>query len=366
MRKNLVISTYDSIGNPYYSGGGAQSIHEVSKRLNQDYKVTVIAGNYPKAKEKFTDGVHYRYMGTKLFGPKVGQIIYHLCLPLAVLTNKHDLWIENFTPPISTSFLPLFTKKPVVGLVHMLSGEDMRRKFGFPFDIIEKFGLKLYKHFIVLSKNNQERIKLTNPNANFLITKNGVDIPKKLLPYQKRNKKHILFLGRIEINQKGLDTLISAYSQLNETVSIPLVIAGGGEKSEIENLKNIIRDHGLQDKVKLVGRVSGQKKDWYLKHASLVVIPSRYETFSVTALEAISYNIPLICSDVDGMKWILNNNAIKFPSGSVEGLLRSLSKLLEDTKLQEEMTKLQSSTANQFNWDLIVGSYKKFLNNLQK
>lgn len=362
MRKNLIISTYDSVGNPYYSGGGAQSIHEVAKRLSQEYKVTVIAGNYKKAKEKFSDGVHYRYIGTKLFGPKIGQIIYTLSLPFAALFSDHDIWIENFTPPISTSFLPIFTKKPVIGLVHMLSGEDMKRKFGFPFDSIEKIGLKLYKYFIVLSKNNQDRIKKANPKAKFLLTKNGVDLPKNLLPYNKRSKKHILFLGRIEVDQKGLDTLISAYSSAKDVVSLPLVIAGGGEYSELEKLKKLIKDHNIQDRVKLVGRVSGKEKDWYLKHASMVVIPSRYETFSITALEAISYCVPLICGNISGMKWVPKGDALKFTPGSADCLVDKITKLLKDTKLQEEMTRSQSSTASRFDWDKVTTSYTEFLN----
>lgn len=364
MRKELVISSYDSLGNPYYSGGGAIAIHEVAKRLTTEFKVAVICGNYENAKEKFFDGVHYRYIGTKYFGPKIGQLFYHLALPLAVLSTKHDIWLENFTPPFSTGFLPLFTKKPVVGLIHMLSGEDMKRKFKLPFEKIEELGLKLYKNFIVLSKNNKDKIKKINKDANFLLTKNGVNKPTKLLSYEKRSKKHILFLGRIEINQKGLDTLIQAYSIVKNKIKLPLLIAGSGEQSEIEKLKKLVNDNNLQDKVILVGRIGGEEKDWCLKHACMVVIPSRYETFSITALEAISYNIPLICGDIPGMKWVSEKLSLKFKSGSTSDLSNKLDQLYGSLHSRIEMSELQKSQVDMFDWKRISLEYSKFLNSI--
>jgi len=364
MRKELVISSYDSLGNHYYSGGGAIAIHEIAKRLSDSFKVTVIAGNYEKAKEKFLDGVHYRYIGPKYFGPKIGQLFYHIFLPFTVLTTKHDIWLENFTPPFSTSFLPIFTKKPVVGLVHMLSGEDMKRKFMLPFDRIEAFGLRFYKNFIVLSKNNKDKIKKINKSANFLLTKNGVNKPTKLLPYEKRSKKHILFLGRIEVNQKGLDTLISAYSLVKDKVAIPLVVAGSGEKGEIEKLKKLILTNNLQERIFLVGRVTGEDKDWYLKHALMVVIPSRYETFSITALEAISYNVPIACSDLLGLRWISEKKCVKFSSGSIDELSSALVKLCRNKNLLNNISISQRFTADEYNWKQISAEYCEFIKSI--
>lgn len=361
MRKEVVISTYDSLGNPYYSGGGASAIHEVAKRLGSDYKVTIIAGSFSGARERFQDGVHYRYTGTKFFGPKVGQLFYHLSLPFQVFTNKFDVWIENFTPPFSTSFLPIFTNKPVIGLVHMLSGEDMKRKFKLPFDRIESQGLKLYKNFIVLSKNNKKKILKVNPKANILLTKNGVDLPKRLLPYPKRSKKHILFLGRIEINQKGLDTLLEAYKEVSKVTSLPLVIAGSGDNKELDRLKQLIQKVHIKKKIKLVGRVQGNEKDLILRHTHTMVVPSRYETFSISALESIAYNIPIVISDIPGVKWIPKNASLKFKAGSSKDLSNKIIELLKNENISSSISESQLGLAKTYSWNNIYTDYKSFI-----
>ena len=125
-KPKIIISSYDDLKNPYYAGGGAVVVHEVFKRLKESYKVKVITGKYPGSIDEIVDGVVYERIGTNFFGPRLGQLIFQVILPFYALTEKFDLWVESFTPPFSTAFLPLFSKKPVVGLVHMLSAQDMQ------------------------------------------------------------------------------------------------------------------------------------------------------------------------------------------------------------------------------------------------
>src|SRR5690606_11347944 len=70
IKKNnkIVISTYDSIDNPFYNGGGAFAIHEVAKRLSKKYELIVLTGNYPGSINKVKDGVSYKRIGVFLWG----------------------------------------------------------------------------------------------------------------------------------------------------------------------------------------------------------------------------------------------------------------------------------------------------------
>jgi len=120
----IVFSNYDDVNNPYYGGGGAYAIHEVAKRLAKRHKVTVVTGNYPNAKTQFIDSVEYRRIGLSFLEPKLSQLIFHLLLPYYFRKSSFDVWIESFTPPFSTSFLPFFGRGRVIGLAHMLAGED--------------------------------------------------------------------------------------------------------------------------------------------------------------------------------------------------------------------------------------------------
>jgi hypothetical protein len=159
-RKKVIISSYDDIKNPYYAGGGAFAIHTLASRLTKNFDVLIFTGTYSGSVDEVVESVQYKRIGCSLFGPRIAQVFYQIALLRIILTQDFDIWFESFTPPFSTSCLQLFTQKPVVGLVHMLAGEDMTRKYKLPFVFFEKLGLKTYRHFVVLSQHFQEKIQL--------------------------------------------------------------------------------------------------------------------------------------------------------------------------------------------------------------
>jgi hypothetical protein len=71
------------------------------------------------------DGVEYRKVGFYFLGPRITQLIYQLILPFKAFI-KHDIWVESFTPPFSTAFLPIFTRKPVIKYSFFGSESDVR------------------------------------------------------------------------------------------------------------------------------------------------------------------------------------------------------------------------------------------------
>ncbi len=359
MKRNILISNYDDLKNPTYAGGGAVAIYEVAKRLAKNFDVTVLTGNYPGAKSEMVDGVMYARIGPKSFVGRFGQLLYHFILPWHVLTRNYDMWIESFTPPFSTSFIPLFTKKPVIGLVHMLSGKDMRRKYFLPFHHIENIGLRLYRHFIVLTEHSAREIRMENPLANIAIIGNGVHAPSS--PNVPGAGKYLGFLGRIEIDQKGLDLLIKAYAAVREKLNIPLLIAGSGSKKEVAHLEKLIDRYNLGDSVQLLGRLEGEKKQEFLRGAVIGVIPSRYETFSLAMLEMMSYGIPVATFDIPGIAWAPQDALVRVPSFDTESLARALVKLAEDTALRETISRRARTYAETRSWDAVANEYERYV-----
>src|SRR5690606_32257467 len=95
---------------------------------------------------------------------------------------------------------------------------------------------------------------------------------------------YVLFLGRLEREQKGLDLLMQAWTRICAPLDIPLVIAGEGPaRPEIEAW---IQREQLGPLVRLIGRVEGRAKRDALRGARVFAMPSRFETFGITALEA--------------------------------------------------------------------------------
>lgn len=359
----IFFSTYDSIGNPHYNGGGANAIYEIAKRLAEKYEVTIICGTYRGAKDGFLNKIYFKHIGISFAGPKLGQLAYHFFLPYFVMSGKFDIWIESFTPPFSTSFLPLFSGKPIVGLVHMLVAEDMRRKYKMPFHLIENLGIKICKYFIVLTEEVEKKIKKINSRSRVEIIPNGAN---EVLLDNKIAKKHFLYIGRIEIDQKGLDLLLEAYKIISEKIEYPLIIAGGGAAREERKLAEMIEDFKISDKVKFIRRVEKQKKSEVFQGAIAVIISSRFETLPLVVLEALAHGAAVISFDIKGLKWLPDSVSYKikpFDTGSMADIILKLSKKDESLKIDAE--KMKEFIKN-YDWETISNKFEKYINSVLK
>lgn len=351
---HIVFSNYDDRNNPWYAGGGARVIHDVARRLVGAYRVTVFTGTYPRAKRcERIDGVEYRRIGLACCGPWIGQLAYWIALPFRAKRLDFTLWFESFTPPFGVSFLPLMTRRPVVGLIHMLPGRDMWRKYHLPFFLFERLGLKWYREFVVLSSCMEKVIRRSNHTAKIHTIPNGIDIPAP----EPHEKKHLLFMGRIEVDQKGLDLLLAAYEKLSSEVRLPLLIAGAGVESEMEQLRMRVAASPYREHIELVGRVEGEAKDRLYRSAAAVIVPSRFETFSLTALEALSYGIPAVGFDIDGLSAFTGGGVFKAVPFEVSSLQTEIERAILDTRdaafFQNQVIK--------YEWDSILADYRKLI-----
>jgi phosphatidyl-myo-inositol alpha-mannosyltransferase len=360
MKPSIIISNFDDINNPHYAGGGAYSIHEVAKRLVNKYSLTVITSNYPLAVNTTIDGVKYIHIGPKNIGPKLGQILFQCILLLYTRKLTYDIWIENLTPPFSASLLPLFTKKPIIGLVHMLSCSDMQRKYLLPFTVIEKFALHLYNNFIVLTEHSASELHRIVPKAHITIIPNGIT-PLNIHTHRSSNPKYLLFLGRIEINQKGLDLLLNAFKQISIKHNIHLIIAGNGAPSEIQKITMLIRSLGLQKSTTLIGRIASTEKTMYISKASAIIVPSRFETFSMTSLEALAYGVPLVTYHIQGLKWIPSNCRIIARKMNSKCLETAIHTLLINTIIRKDVRTNGLKFAKLYAWKSIVDKYDSYI-----
>ncbi len=345
--------------NPVYAGGGAIAVHEVAKRLTENLDVTVLTGDYPGGKNETLDGVRYIRIGLSSFAGRLGQLFYHFFLPWHVLTKSHDIWVESFTPPFSTSFTPLFTKKPVIGLIHMLAGKNMSRKYHLPFKYVEKIGLTFYRHFIVLTEQSAQEIRGQNHWADIVIIGNGVHSPA--VPNNPLSAKYLSYLGRIEIDQKGLDSLIAAYAKIRAKCNIPLLIAGSGSKKEMVRLENLIDLYGLRDSVQLLGRVEGQKKRDFLQSAMVGIVPSRYETFSLVMLEMMSYGIPVVAFDIPGIEWVPKDTLVRVPRFDTDTLSEVVLGLIENSEMRRVIAEHAREYAMARDWSVVAGKYEQYI-----
>jgi len=132
--------------------------------------------------------------------------------------------------------------------------------------------------------------------------------------------KMILFVGRID-PVKGLDVLMYAMKILfakNPTLNACLWIVGGDVSQEshlwskeLQKLEQLRKILGLHTTVKFVGQKAQHELPKYYNAADLVVMPSHYESFGMTALEAMACGVPIITTNVTGVSELLDETCQK-------------------------------------------------------
>ena len=123
--------------------------------------------------------------------------------------------------------------------------------YRLPFFLIERLGLRFYRDVVVLNAADEALIRRHSPLAAVRVIPNGIQ--QRPLDEQLLGRgEHILFLGRIDIWEKGLDLLLAAYQRSG--LAMPLLIAGGGTRpaTAFRNARRCCRRGGP-----LVGHVTG-------------------------------------------------------------------------------------------------------------
>lgn len=359
-QKHIVILDFDDIKNPLLGAGQARSTFEIGRRLvEKGNKVTVICSRFPGYKDRTEKGIIYKHIGIATSNIRLNNIVYILSLPLIVRKLKATIIVECFTAPISTMFTPLFTSLPVVAKATSFEAERFSQRYHLPFSLVESIGAKLYRYFIPTSTLHQTKMKKLNTRVDMKKINEGVN--KEYFSIVPATPKHILYIGRLDIDQKGLDMLLNAYALISHKIQQPLLIGGHGPDKE--KVITLIKALGLEKKVKVVGSLYGKKKARLLKHASAVVMPSRNEGFSILTLESLAAGIPVVMFAIPGLDWVSTKLLRKSTCFSVEqyaSLLYSYA-----TKKRTKTQYMQyKQFAKQYSWDTIVNDYEMFFDEI--
>jgi glycosyltransferase involved in cell wall biosynthesis len=326
IREHIVISSFDSRGNPHYNGGGAVVVNMLARSLAPHFHVTVVTAGRRRG-TVMRDGVRYLQLPLAWAGPRGGQLLFHLLLPFAARRIRHDLWIESFTPPFSTSFLPLFSQGRVLGWAQTLSAAEMWSRYRLPFFLVERLRMRFYRNVVVVNPADGDRVRRCQPTAAVQVIPNCIDLPPldQELPGAG---EHILYLGRIDFVVKGLDLLLAAYAQCG--LAIPLLLAGTGTPGEERKLARLLGTTAAD--VRWIGYVTGRRKQELLATSAFVVLPSRHESFGLAALEGMSYRKPVVHFDLPTLRWM--DGDVRVPPFDVSALAAALRELAGDEEMR--------------------------------
>lgn len=159
----------------------------------------------------------------------------------------------------------------------------------------------------------------------------------------------ILFVGRLDLQQKGLDFLIEiARSVVPAHPDVVFEIIGEG--SDRQTLEELIAQNHLQANFQILGYRPQEQLLIHMQAAHLMVIPSRHEGLAKVGLEAVLASLPLVAFDCGGVRDYLRDqhNGFLIPRFDTALFARRVVDLLEDASLRRTMQQNAWQVANEF------------------
>ncbi len=135
------------------------------------------------------------------------------------------------------------------------------------------------------------------------------------------------------MDEKGVFDLLNLVHKNKEYLQNKINIIIGGD-GEIEKLRNKIHEFEISHIVNFIGWVSGEEKVKLLTESDVFLLPSYYEGLPISILEAMSYNMPIIATDVGGIPTIVkgNINGILIKPGDQISLFKAMKYFIDNTK----------------------------------
>ena len=165
----------------------------------------------------------------------------------------------------------------------------------------------------------------------------------------------VLFSSRIDQQKRPVDAVRAFARVAHEHPAALLVFLGSGDEEVA--VRDAVAEASLEDRVRLVGYQTNIS-DW-LAAATVWILPTERENFSVAVLEALAAGCPVLSTPCRGNDEVLidGENALLFPIGDVEAAASGLNRLLHDGSLRHGLAAAGRTTADQFSVDVMMERY---------
>lgn len=174
--------------------------------------------------------------------------------------------------------------------------------------------------------------------------------------YSLGDKPFVLFVGRLN-PIKGPDLLLEAFGTVQADLPDVTLVFAGPDGGMEEQLRAIVADKGLQDRVHFLGYLGGDDKSDAYHSAQLLVVPSRHEAMSIVAIEAGMCGTPVLLTDQCGFPELQDEGGGWIVPATVEGLAHGLLRVFFSGDVHSASLNIKTFVSRYFPWSAIVRSY---------
>ncbi len=185
---------------------------------------------------------------------------------------------------------------------------------------------------------------------------NPVELSKfDSLPERTSTDFTFITAGRFN-SQKNQKLMLRAFAAfLEKGYDTKLVLLGRGE--EEENLRALAAELGISHRVDFAGFVVNVED--YLVNADVFLLSSDFEALPLALLEAMAAGLPIVATDVGGVRDIVTDNGILTKPGDPEELVQAMEKLYLDANLRREMSRRARTNAAAYDVSNTVAGYSR-------
>jgi len=208
------------------------------------------------------------------------------------------------------------------------------------------------KQIITISENTKKDLinlyGVSEDKINVIYLGNSLE-GVQLLKIENLPDKYLLFVG----NRSGYKNFIffikSITPILRKDTSLFLVCAGGEGFSAEE--KALFSKLKIENQVKQIGFKNDNELAYIYKKAFVYILPSLYEGFGMTALEAFSMGCPVVASDTSSIPEVCGEAVVYIKPRNTISIRDGIKKVMDDKKLRKGLIKLGFAQAKKFSWE---------------
>ncbi|MFA5108845.1 MAG: glycosyltransferase family 4 protein [Candidatus Micrarchaeia archaeon] len=244
--------------------------------------------------------------------------------------------------------------KPFVQTIHSTEYD----RTSSPWEVIlniEKDAVKNPNLIIAVSKRTSEQIKrLGADEKKIRVVYNGVDANKykfskiHSLVNSLKDKKKVLFLGRLTEQKGPVQFLHAAKKVLEKEPNTMFFIAGTGELMPL--LINLSIQIGLEKHVKFLGFLPDDEQKKIYSACDVYVMPSTSEPFGIVALEAMASGTPVIISKTSGVSEVVKS-ALRVDFWDINGMAQKIISVLRYHPLRNAMVDMSEEDLKLLTWE---------------
>lgn len=288
----------------------------------------------------------------------------HMMANTAILLHKKQnfdlIHAHDWMTFLAGSILKHVLRIPMVVTFH--STERGRRgEIPSPFERmindIEWLGSYEANHVITVGNSIKEELvsSFGVPTDKISVIHNGINVKRRVAKdpgirnaFATPEERIILFVGRL-VWQKGVRYLMEAAPSIfREHPEAKIVIVGEGDMHQ--ELRKLASDLGISQKVYITGHIPDDTLNTLYGFADVMMIPSIYEPFGLTALEGMSAGLPVVASRVGGLGEIITDrkSGILVPPGNPGSIASAVNELLANPTFAMALARNGRARSNYF------------------